>query len=90
MANGDDKKKKKKSLTEEAKDLYRGAKKKFKELTSPINLERKGQVPINKGEKEQMRQIEGKNIPSNSKIRSRMKDVNVLASTAKNSKSSYS
>ena len=82
-----EKKKKDEGVLEKAKGLYRAGRKKFKEMTSPIKSKMPGGATINKGQRKQLEGVQGKNIPSNAKLRDKMKDVRMVASS--NSKSGY-
>jgi hypothetical protein len=76
-------KKKKDSVLDKAKSLYRAGRKKFKEMTSaPKSKGDKG--TINKEEMKQMKDVEAKNVSKNPKLQKQMKNVRVAASTPKN------
>lgn len=77
-------KKKDDSVLSKAKRLYQAGKKKFKELTSPIKSKMPGGATINRGQRKQLEGVEGKNTPSNPKLKQKMKNVRVVASTPKN------
>jgi hypothetical protein len=75
-----EKKKKNNSMMSKAKSLYRAGRKKFKEMTSPI----KSKAPLgtsHRPTKAMMKDVEAKNMSSNSKLRQKMKEVRVAASS---------